>query len=414
MDNLQLANDQLGEKSKQFHAIMEEMGSDLDLDKVTSLHGDKTDKLEQIKNLSAELDRHGAERDNLQSLKDMRDQSEKNMSEMFAPVAEMRHSSGPARRQSVGEMFVNSKEFQTFKGLRNWPTPAVLDWSFKNAVFREGAGWAPEEIRLDGYQESAQRPINVVDFIPQYSTALDNIRYMLETTFTNNAVETAEATATTAADAIGEGALALTEQSNPVEWLPTFIPVTIQQLEDVDGAFDYVENRLVYMVRARLDSQVLVGNGTTPNILGTNSVTGINTQAKGADPTPDAVYKAFRAIRGTGFAEPSVLFAHPNDWQDVRLLRTADGQYLWGAPADTGPDRIWGVRVVQTAAATEHTMTCGDYASYSGLYTKRGITIDVSDSHSFYFPRGLVAIRASLRAAMVHFRASAFATVTGV
>ena len=77
MDNLQLANDQLGEKSKQFHAIMEEMGSDLDLDKVTSLHGDKTDKLEQIKNLSAELDRHGAERDNLQSLKDMRDQSER-------------------------------------------------------------------------------------------------------------------------------------------------------------------------------------------------------------------------------------------------------------------------------------------------------------------------------------------------
>ena len=160
MDNLQIANDVLAEKSKQFHAVMEEMGEDLDLEKVTSLHGEKTEKLEQIKALSAELNRHGVDRDNLASLKEMRDQSSKGMNDLFAPSAEMHHisssNSAPTRQKSIGNLFVNSKEFQNFKGLRNWPTPAILDWSFKNAVFREGAGrrrksaWMGTRIQLNG------------------------------------------------------------------------------------------------------------------------------------------------------------------------------------------------------------------------------------------------------------------------
>ena len=108
------------------------------------------------------------------------------------------------------------------------------------------------------------------------------------------------------------------------------------------------------------------------------------------------------------------MFAHPNDWQDIRLLRTADGIYIWGSPADSGPARIWGMPVIITPAQTENTFVLGDYAQFSALYTKRGITIEVSDSHAHYFTRGMLAIRADMRIAMVHFRPEAFCTVTGV
>ena len=227
-------------------------------------------------------------------------------------------------------------------------------------------------------------------------------------------METAESTATTAADLIGEGALALTERTRPVEWLPVFIPVTIQQMQDVVGIEAYIDSRLMYMIRARLDLQVLAGNGTTPNLLGTENVSGIAAQAKGADTEEDAIFKAMTTIRDTGFTEPSVVFIRPNKFQNIRLRKTADGQYIWGHPSMPGPFTMWGVRMVQTTAVTATKAIVGDYANFSALYTKMGIQLDVSDSHAHYFTRGMLAIRAYMRVSMVHFRPEAFAEVTGL
>lgn len=415
------ANAALAERSKALHEIFEQAGPDLDLTRVEALKSfpDTRAKAAEVRRLNDELTDIGQQRDTLAALEAAREQAGRVYAEQHEPASGMVHpASGERRRaerRSIGRLMVESQEYRQFSRLRNWPTPVSLPHlDIRAAVFRTGAGWDPQDIRLDRVEFSPQRPIAVVDAVPMFPTDQSAIVYMEETTFTNNAAETAESTATTAADLIGEAALALTERTRPVEWLPVFIPVTMQQMEDVEGIEAYVNARLEYMLRARLDSQILAGNGTTPNLLGTKSVSGIQTQAKGGDPTPDAVYKLFTKIRSDGFAEPSVVFFHPNDWQEVRLLRTADGLYIWGPPMDAGPERIWGVPVVQTTANAEGTAVAGDYARFAGLFTKRGITIAVSDSHSSYFTRGMMAIRADMRIAMVHFRPKAFGTVTGI
>ena len=409
-------NDAVAVRSKALFDITQEAGDTLDFSKVTSLHGDTVHKVEEFRAMNAELEELGKARDGKRDLQRIADQVRGFHNE---PVDPMLHPRGDgsrrrAEQRSIGQMFVASPEYAQYKGQRNWAMPAKLDMDMRNAVFQTGAGWDPDTIRLPRLELDPQRPIAVIDNIPMLPTSSDAISYMEETTFINSAVETAESTATTASDLIGEAALALTERTKPVEWLPVFIPVTMQQMEDVDGIEAYVDNRLRYMLRARLDSQILNGSGSTPNLEGTLNVSGINTQAKGTDSVPDAVYKGMTAVRATGFAEPSVVFAHPNDWQDVRLLQTADGVYIWGSPADAGPDRIWGVSVVQTTAVVENCMITGDYANFSALYTKRGITLAVSDSHSSYFTRGMLAIRADMRIAMVHFRPEAFCNITGV
>jgi HK97 family phage major capsid protein len=106
--------------------------------------------------------------------------------------------------------------------------------------------------------------------------------------------------------------------------------------------------------------------------------------------------------------------AHPNDWQDIRLLRTADGIYIFGNPTDVGPERIWGVPVIVTSAETENTICVGDFANYAALFVKRGLAIETTNAHASLFASGVLAIKATMRCAAVYFRGTAFAKVTGV
>jgi HK97 family phage major capsid protein len=121
-----------------------------------------------------------------------------------------------------------------------------------------------------------------------------------------------------------------------------------------------------------------------------------------------------RGAGGAGFAEPTGVVLHPNDWTDIKLLRTADGLYIWGNPSDEGPDRIWGLPIRQTTAMTQNTGLVGAFRPWSEVIRREGITITLSTEHSTFFIENKVAILAEERLALAIYRPSAFATVTGI
>jgi HK97 family phage major capsid protein len=403
-------------KQKELAVIFDEAGPEIDLSKVKSIAGDTHAKAEEIRKRNDELTDLGKQRDQLNAVKRAAEgvrtapgpgkveAGGETGSEPGAPSFQAPPS------KSFGQMFVESK---AYKGRNGSVGPeAKLDIELKT-VMSTGAGWLPETTRTGRVVDFPTRPVQVTEIIPQTTTNQAAVVYMEETTFTNAATEIAESVQGTPG-IYPEATLALTEQSSTVRKIAVYLPVSDEQLEDEPQVRGYIDNRLPFMLRQRLDSQILVGNGTAPNLRGILNVVGIQTQAKGADPTPDAVYKAMTKVRTIGFAEPNAVVFHPNDWQDIRLLRTADGIYIWGNPSEAGPERIWGLQVTQAVALTENTAVLGDFANFSELAMRRGVDVQVSNSHNDFFIHGKQAIRADLRVALIYYRPTAFCTVTGI
>lgn len=378
-------------------SIFDEAGPETDLAKVKSIPGGPVAVLDVIRQKNTELEALAKE------ISDLEDTKKASEYALFADVETIDAPAGALAPKSLGQLFKESAAYKQ----RN--VEVELNINVYNTLFQTTAGWAPESTRTGIVSLFPTRPApQVVNFIPTLPTSQALIKYMEETTFTNAAAEAAEG------GAYPEATLALTERSDEVEGVKVFLPITDEQLEDETSVGPYVDQRLGFMIRQRLDLQVLLGNGTSPNLKGTNAVTGIQTQALGADTIPDAVYKLFTSIRTDGFAEPSVVFVRPAHWQTVRLAKTADGQYIWGHPSQPGPFTIWGVPVVETSVLTGTEAFAGDYVNHSNLYVRSGVEVKVSDSHSDFFANGKQAIRARLRVAMVHYRPKAFGEITGL
>ena len=404
----------LEERLKKLHAVFEQAGPDMDMSKVTVLEGDSATKVEQIRTLNDEMTELAKEAEPLEAERAMLERARQNADRLGETVREFPvpggsnggRASAPAVK-SLGEMFVESKALKGWhRGMNEGPVAELEDVNMLAALFETGAGWAPPQVRGPKVVDFATRPLRVADLFPQGETTQASLLYMEETTFTNAAAETAEGAAKP------EAALGLTERNEPVRKIAVFLPVTDEQLEDVPRIRSYIDNRLGFMVLQRLDGQLLVGDGTAPNLSGVLDRAGLQTQAKGADPTPDAVYKAMTKIRVNAFAEPTAAVFHPNDWQDIRLLRTADGIYIWGSPADPGPERIWGLSVAQTTALTENTGLVGDFMQ-AEFVIRSGVALQVGFINDD-FRRNRQSIRAEMRAALAVYRPAAFCSVTGI
>ncbi|NUQ86376.1 MAG: phage major capsid protein [Anaerolineales bacterium] len=372
-------------------------------------------ELEEVRQKNRELDALAIELENAREADEMFKKNQAAIREAGKGVNHLPLGGEPKGRReeqrevkTLGQMFVESDAYQKAERKKdiNFSAP---DFDFLEAktLMETGAGFAPQSIRTGRVVEYAHRRPLVADLIPQTPTEYASVVYMEETTFTNNAAPRAEG------GQAGESALAYTERSKAVREIAHFLPVTEIQLEDVDGVRAIIDNRLLTMLDLVEETQLLTGDDNAPNLGGFLTLV-TQAQAKGADPVPDAIYKAMTKVRTVGFTEPSAYITHPNDWQDVRLLRTTDGIYIWGNPSEAGPERIWGLPVVQTTAETENTGLLGDFQLYSEIRRRRGANIKVSDSHSDFFIKGKLAIRADKRLALVIYRLTAFCKVTGI
>lgn len=263
------------------------------------------------------------------------------------------------------------------------------------------------------------KPLAGLDFLNVIATATtdsDVVEWLEETTYTNNAAETAEYTDSP------ESAVAFTVRSSNVQEIPHFIPVTRRALADAAFVESWINNRLIDGVRRRLQTQVLGGNGSGSNFQGiyNNGSIGSVDRSSTSLSMVDSLHRCITTIRTAAFVEPDFIGIHPEDWEAIRLVRgdsmTTDGTndvagkvgYIYGDPAGNGPATLWGVPVIVHAAFTSGTPLVGRGADAT-LFVREGLSVAASDSHSTYFTERKVAILATMRAAFAVTQPLAFA-----
>lgn len=254
---------------------------------------------------------------------------------------------------------------------------------------------------------SYARPLNVRDLITVGETGSDTVEFARETSVTNAAAPTAEATA--AGDSSGakpESAMAWEAVTAPVRTIPHWIPVTNQALADAAQLRTYIDNFLRYGIEEEVEDQIIAGTGAGQNFGGVLNATGTTAQAFATN-VLTTTRKGRTKVRVTGRATPTAFVMHPNDWEAIDLLQDNEGRYYYGGPSVMGNPRLWGLPVVESEAMTEGFTVVADWR-LAILWERMQTVISMSNSHADFFIRNLVAVLAEYRAAFALIRPKAF------
>ena len=325
-------------------------------------------------------------------------------------------------RKSLADMVIESKAYQAYKdGMLNVTSEIKWNPILEKKTPVTESGYPPPVVRDDLIVPTALRnPNTVVDLFSVITTDQYQYKYLEETTFTNNAAEASEGAA------FGESAVAFTENTENIRKFGVSIPVTEELLADVATVNGYLDSRLRTMLQLRLDSQLLNGDGSAPNIRGILNKSGINTfdysSFSGNLKRIGQVYQAITEIRKDAFIEPDAILMHPSDWYDVvtevnavttsgalQPLFVGNGMFN-GAPTAS----MWGVPVVPTTAISAGTALVGVFGGglAAHIISREGMEVAMSDSHDDFFTKDKVMMKANMRLGFAIYRATAFCSIT--
>jgi len=331
---------------------------------------------------------------------------------------------------TLGDQVRNSRAFKEYMENGQLNISSEIKYNpilEKKTLVDEASAYPPAVVRSDLiYPTALRNPNAVIDLFSVIPTGQYQYKYLEETTFTNNAAEAAEGAA------FGESALAFTERTENIRKFGVSIPVTEELLADVASVNGYLDSRLRTMLQLRLDSELLNGNGTAPNITGVLNKSGINTfdfsSYAGNLGRIGQLYQAITEIRKDAFLEPDAIIMHPSDWNDVvtavsvDFAGTSGAGYTEKSPLFVGAGMfgngvtpsIWGVRVVPSTAIAAGTVLVGVFGGglASHIVSREGMEVAMSDSHSDFFTKDKVMMKASMRLGFAIYRATAFCSIT--
>ncbi len=334
----------------------------------------------------------------------------------------------PTGVKSLGQAFVESDEFKAMmsRGSGTMDSPYGVknlyegDYNVKDVYSSLPSGTPASfgTVQRDPIVTQQQRRTRVRDLFPTRRTNAAVIEYFRMSGFTNNASVVPER-ASNAFGAKPQTTMAFTGVQAPVRTIAHWEAAHRNVLADEPQLRSIIDNELLYGLRLHEDYQILSGAGTSEDLTGILNTTGIQTYSWSAgattpvkDTKADAVRRA-ATLSFLAYYEPTGVILHPNDWEDIELVKDSNGQYLMAVSIVQGAEaRMWRIPVVDTPAITEGTALIGSFGQGAQLYDREEATIRVSEQHSDFFVRNAIVVLAEQRLALAVKRPESFVKVT--
>lgn len=219
-----------------------------------------------------------------------------------------------------------------------------------------------------------------------------SVSSLKENAWTNAAAEVAEGAAKP------ESSLTFTPYNVVIETVAHWLKISRQLLMDAPAVVAYIDTRLRDGLAQRIESQLILGNGTTPALSGLTDSGNFTafTPTSGAN-LAGSINKAKYDRWAVGEMVDTVI-VNPTDWAAMEMLRAdgATGEYLYGAPGTTASMNMFGITVVLSPYMTAGSFIIGNLRNSAVLYQRENAVVEMGYVGSD-FTNNLITIRCEER-----------------
>ncbi|MFD0669715.1 phage major capsid protein [Ramlibacter sp. MAHUQ-53] len=302
---------------------------------------------------------------------------------------------GEAKADGWGDQLVKSAGFEAFA--RGEQQKVRIE--VKNTLTGSDANVAPD--RRPGVVPGAAPRLTIESLYASIPTTSNAIEFTKEASFTNNAAEAAEGAAK------AESALTWSLVNQPVSTVAHWIKISRQLAMDNAALAAYVDARMRYGVQRKVETQLVSGDGSAPNIAGfmkagNYTAHGYLSGALGSVLAKLVlIRKAIGDLEVAGY-EPDGIVLNPADWATIEteLLTASSANAVRVDYSVPGMPLLFGVPVVKSVGMTADTFAVGSFRQHGNIYNREGVVVQMSESDSDNFTKNLITLRAERRLAL--------------
>lgn len=325
----------------------------------------------------------------LAAVKALAEQHEKAMTEIAQKWATI-GDKAEQEAKSAGEVFVSSDAYKAFQSGN--ADKAKLE--LKNTISSDGNTVFPYQ--RPGLIQGNFTPTTLRSVIPTITVTGNAVNHLRENAWTNNAREVTQAAAKP------ESSLTFTTKNFVIETVAHYLKITEQLAADAPAVVDYINRRLRHGLAAKIEAQLILGDGTSPNLSGftdSGNYTAYTLAASG-DTIHDAANKAKYAMWAATGEAPDTVVVNPADWGAEERTREGNGgMYLFGGL------QMAGMQVVLSNSVTTGNILVMNVQQGAVIFERQGATVEIGRSGTD-FTSNLLTIRAEERLALAVLRPS--------
>ena len=259
--------------------------------------------------------------------------------------------------------------------------------------------------RLGGIIHEPNRVLRMRDVLAVGRTESNLIEYAKENTFTNNAgPQVGNSPEEFENVTKPESGITFTLATAAVTTLAHWIPVSKQVISDSSMLQSYVNSRLMYGLKLKEDTQILLGTGSNGELPGlyTNRTAYSMDSPLSYTTKLDVLRDAIAQCQASEYM-PSAIVLNSADWADIELSKDSQLRYLFANPQNAAMPMLWGLPVVVTNSLTSGTFLVGAFDMAAQLWDREDASIEVG-LNSDNFVKNMVTILCEERLALTIYR----------